>query len=75
MSRQIPFKILEIVILHQIPFSPSTVEVKSIAIGILAVVRTTLTTDGGSVFPSPANAPPVVISAHMNNWEYPKILR
>ena len=66
---------LEIVMLHQIPFNPSAVAVKSIAIGILAVVRITLTIDGGNVFPIPAKAPPVVISAHINNCEYPKILR
>ena len=66
---------LEIVMLHQIPFNPSAVAVKSIAIGILAVVRITLTIDGGNVFPIPAKAPPVVIYAHINNCEYPKILR
>ena len=69
------FKMLEIVMLHQIPFNPSAVAVKSIAIGILAVVRITLTIDGGNVFPIPAKAHPVVISAHINNCEYPKILR
>ena len=44
--RTMPLHILEIVILHQIPFSPSGVEIRSRAIGIRATVREVLTMDG-----------------------------
>ena len=68
-------KILEIVMLHQIPFSPSAVCVSSMAKGIRAAVSTMPTTDGGTVRPKPANAPAVVISTLMNNWDTPRIIR
>ena len=73
--RTMPLHILEIVILHQIPFSPSGVEIRSRAIGIRATVREVLTMDGGRVRPSPENAPAVVISIHMKSWENPSIRR
>ena len=62
----IPFNIPDIVRLHQIPSSPSTVCIKAYAIGILAKVRAPLDTDGGAVFPRPANTPAKVSSTHIN---------
>lgn len=67
MNRAIPFRVLDIVILHQIPLRPKAVPVSNRARGILAEVSTIPTTDGGMVLPNPENAPAVAISTHMNN--------
>lgn len=64
-----PLNILEIDTLHQIPSNPREVEAKKYANGIRAAVNTILIIEGGTVFPSPANAPAVVISTHINNCE------
>ena len=52
-----PFKIEEIVTLHQMPSNPSAVDDKSSAIGMRAAVKIILTKLGGSVFPKPEKAP------------------
>ena len=70
-----PFIIEEIEILHQIPFSPSAVAASSRASGIRAEVKIILIIDGGSVLPSPAKEPSVVISRHINSCDTPRILR
>ena len=66
---------LEIVILHQIPFSPKAVDVSAIAIGIRAAVKIILEIDGGIVLPNHENAPAVVNSIHINNCDTPKIFK
>ena len=75
MNRAIPFRVLDIVILHHIPFKPKAVPASNSASGILAEVRIIPTTEGGIVLPKPENAPAVAISIHINNCEYPKILK
>ena len=56
-----PFTILEMVILHQIPLSPKSVRINNKASGIRSAVKTMLFTEGVSVFPYPEKAPAVVI--------------
>ena len=48
-----PFTILEMVILHQIPLSPKSVRINNKASGIRSAVKTMLFTEGVSVFPYP----------------------
>ena len=70
-----PFRKLEILMLHQIPFSPSAVPDRISAIGIRADVSTTLSTAGGIVFPRPENAPVVIISIQRKISDIPRICR
>ena len=70
-----PLNMLDIVILHQTPFSPRGVAERARAIGMRAPVRIALTMDGGTVRPRPENAPAVVISMHIKSWETPRICR
>ena len=65
---------LEIEMAHQTPFTPKKLD-SSIAAGIRNEVNTIDTILGGSVFPSPLNAPCVAISKHMKNCEKPKIFK
>lgn len=46
-----PFKMLEIVMLHQMPLSPRNVWISTIAIGTRNAENTILFTEGGMVFP------------------------
>ena len=73
MNNAIPFSVLDIVILHHIPFSPRAVPASKRASGILAEVSIIPTTDGGIVLPKPEKAPAVAISIHINNCEIPRI--
>lgn len=75
MQMNIPFNILEIVILHHTPFNPNTVDDKRRAKGIRAPVNTVLLIDGIIGFPNPAKAPLVTISTHKNNSDTPNILK
>ena len=47
----------------------------TIAMGILAEVKTIETILGGNVLPNPLKAPCVAISMHMKSWENPSIIR
>ena len=60
---------------HQTPSIPRGVADSAAATGSLADVKIMLRMEDGSVFPNPENAPTVVISMHMNIWEYPRIFR
>ena len=65
--RSTPLKILEMVMLHQIPLSPRAVLVRTRAMGIRRAVNTILVTEGGSVRPNPEKAPAVVSSTLMKS--------
>ena len=71
----VPFAILEILMLHQIPFSPRAVAENRIAMGMRAAFPSTPVTAGDIGFPSPWNAPAEVLSRHMNSCESPRIRR
>ena len=45
------------------------------AIGILAPVKMVTIIDDIYVLPRPLNAPLIIISKHINNWEYPNIFK
>ena len=75
MNKTMPFTILLMLILHQIPFSPRGVRINIYASGIRIAVNRIPTIDGGNVFPSPEKAPEVAISTHINSCENPRILR
>lgn len=64
-----PLNTLVILIAHQIPSRPRAVAANSIAPGIRRALNKIPTMDGGTVLPNPLNAPAVVISIHINNWE------
>ena len=66
-NRSTPLKILEMVMLHQIPLSPRAVLVRTRAMGIRRAVNTILVTEGGSVRPNPEKAPAVVSSTLMKS--------
>jgi len=62
-----PFRILEILMLHQIPERPSGVFVRIRSKGIRIHVSRMLSEEGGKVLPRPPKAPAVVISAHIKS--------
>ena len=51
MNRMIPFRIEEMEMLHQIPFSPNGVAVRIRASGILIMFNVIPEMEGGNVFP------------------------
>ena len=73
--RMTPLSMLEIVMLHQIPFRARGVWMSASARGIRMDVNRILTTEGGRVCPYPQKAPAVVISTLMNNWDTPNMIR
>ena len=74
-NKRMPFNMLDIVMLHQMPVRASAVWMSASAMGIRRAVNRMLTSEGGMVFPKPENAPAVIISTLMNSWDTPKITR
>ena len=62
-----PLNILEMLIAHHTPFNPRLVAESMSAPGILRALNTIPIMDGGTVFPSPLNAPAVVSSMHIKS--------
>lgn len=75
-GRTVPFRILERVMLHQIPVSPSAGKVVSqYAKGMRAPVSKMPVNAGGTVRPVPLNAPAVTDSVTINTCERARIFR
>ena len=75
-TKIIPLKILEALMLHQTPDKPNKAgEDRISAAGIRAPVKKILTIDGGTVLPNPLKAPEVVISKHIKSCDTPNILK
>lgn len=66
---------LDIVMLHHIPVRAREVWIRASAIGIRRAVNRMLTSEGGTVFPNPENAPAVIISTLINSCDTPKITK
>ena len=75
MGRMMPFRTLEMLILHQIPLSFSTLAERTAASGIRSVLNMIPIRDGGSVLPSPWNAPADAASVHIKSCETARMRR
>lgn len=74
-GRTVPLNILVILMSHQTPFSPRSVDDSISAMGIRNAFKLILVTEGGIVLPRPLKAPPVTDSVHIKSWDKPRIFR